>query len=144
MDTKEYNKKYYIKNREKILLKNNKYNNDNKDNLSIKKKDWIINNPTRAKEINKKKGNKYNRKLRVKIIDMMGGKCVHCGFDDYRALQIDHVEGDGTKERKIYNNRSLYYKLIIIDLDNNGNKYQLLCANCNWIKRVENNEYSQK
>ncbi len=31
----------------------------------------------------------------------MGNKCVKCGFSDPRALQIDHINGDGMDNRWI-------------------------------------------
>jgi len=74
----------------------------------------------------------------------LGGKCAKCGFDDYRALQIDHINGDGYKERKskgvgqkYIGNCNTVKKVCKGELKN----YQLLCANCNWIKRYENNEH---
>jgi len=61
---------------------------------------------------------------------------MQCGFDDFRALQIDHINGGGSSERKTLKKDSLYREV----LKDNTNKYQLLCANCNSIKRIENNE----
>ena len=77
-----------------------------------------------------------NRKL---LIKRMGGCCIRCGFDDWRALQIDHVNGGGRKELKTIGkgNSKNYY---ISVLEDTSGKYQLLCANCNWIKRSENKE----
>jgi len=80
----------------------------------------------------------YVRRMRLAALEILGGECVRCGFDDYRALQIDHINGNGTKERKSMTKN--YHKAVIASVLNNENKYQLLCANCNWIKRVENNE----
>lgn len=76
---------------------------------------------------------------RKKVLDVMGGKCVRCGFDDWRALQIDHVNGGGSAEFKSNGSRAAYKKAAAGDPD-----YQLLCANCNWIKRYENNEATGK
>lgn len=80
------------------------------------------------------------RNIRKNVIDKMGGVCVICGFSDYRALQIDHINGGGSKERRENKNivsRGMYLETVLAD---NGEKFQLLCANCNWIKRFENNE----
>ena len=78
------------------------------------------------------------QKLRRRIIERLGGRCVHCGFSDARALQIDHVNSGGQKEirRGLGAGMSYYYRVL---RDETG-KYQLLCANCNWIKRVEKKE----
>lgn len=72
---------------------------------------------------------------RREALETMGGKCVECGFNDWRALQIDHVNGGGSQEFKKIGHRAAYKKAVKGDPN-----YQLLCANCNWIKRYENNE----
>ena len=77
-----------------------------------------------------------NRNYRVEVIIKLGGKCKRCGYDDIRALHIDHVNGDGKKERGIRKSINRRFVNNLID----SNRYQLLCANCNWIKRLENNE----
>jgi len=84
-----------------------------------------------------KKNMDYTKKL---IHDVLGGKCVNCGFADSRALQIDHIHGNGTKE-KGKKAGLMYYKDVLKHIEENNTKYQLLCANCNWIKRFENNEH---
>lgn len=83
-----------------------------------------------------------NRKWRKLLIEQMGGKCCQCGFSDIRALQIDHINGGGHKERDNahhYGNGS-FWKKVLESVMNNEGKYQLLCANCNWIKKYTNNE----
>jgi len=79
----------------------------------------------------------WSRNQRRKLLDLLGGKCAHCGFTDYRALQIDHIEGGGMKDIRSFGNMRTYYKNVMND---KTAKYQILCANCNWIKRHENNE----
>jgi len=75
-------------------------------------------------------------RIRHQLIQYMGGKCVTCGYSDERALQIDHVNGGGVKELRSLT-KGKYYKQVMND---QTGKYQLLCANCNWVKRVENQE----
>lgn len=87
---------------------------------------------------------RFAAKQREELIALLGGKCIRCGFDDPRAMQIDHVYGDGRKERtqKYKSNYSYYVvvkELVIAGTD----RYQLLCANCNQIKKVENNEVAR-
>lgn len=81
----------------------------------------------------------YNRRWRRAAVAALGGKCQRCGFDDARALQIDHVGGDGAARRRAGERTGVagYYKKVIAD---RTGAYQLLCANCNWIKREENGE----
>lgn len=81
------------------------------------------------------------QKKKAEIHTALGSICVKCGFSDSRALQIDHINGGGYTERKLYpTNPKKYYADILKSIKNNECKYQLLCANCNWIKRFENNE----
>ena len=75
------------------------------------------------------------QKLRRLVLFVLGRKCRRCGFSDERALQIDHIAGNGCKERALGSYR-LYRRVLAHKKD-----YQLLCANCNWIKRFENNEH---
>ena len=83
----------------------------------------------------------YLRKLRVIVVDTLSGKCITCGFLDKRALQIDHINGGGSQERKSRIGFSRNFHKHVIDSFLKGeDKYQLLCANCNWIKRSEKNE----
>lgn len=78
------------------------------------------------------------RSFRFAAIRKYGGKCSRCGFDDWRALQFDHVNGSGGCERKLQaKNSGSYYEVILSD---KTGSFQLLCANCNCIKRHEKQE----
>lgn len=81
---------------------------------------------------------------RVEMIRMMGGKCIKCGFDkDMRALQVDHIQGGGCKEQlKI--SRVRFWRYVMDSFNKKEGKYQLLCANCNFIKRYLNNELMRR
>lgn len=94
-----------------------------------KKANWLAKHPQYERE--------YRLKRKLAIFELLGSVCRKCGFDDHRALQIDHVAGGGHTERETYGtNLWKYYKRIKA----NPERYQLLCANCNWIKRHENDE----
>jgi hypothetical protein len=68
-----------------------------------------------------------------------GARCNHCGYDkDVRALQIDHVNGGGSAEIRGGHGAGLAYYLRVLN-DTSGT-YQILCANCNKIKRHANRE----
>lgn len=85
---------------------------------------------------NNLKNKEKTSKIRQQILDKYGNKCVKCGFSDWRALQIDHINGGGSKEVRFLG-QNKYFKSVLADTTG---KYQLLCANCNWIKRFENKE----
>lgn len=79
---------------------------------------------------------------RKEVLHFLGGKCSICGFDDWRALQLDHINGDGARDRRENGTGSLTtagYRRLLADPET-PNKFQILCANHNWIKRYENNE----
>jgi len=78
---------------------------------------------------------RYRFKHRQQILNFYRNKCAICGFDDVRALQLDHINGGGTKENKSISSAGINRRAL-----KHPEEYQLLCANCNWIKRVENKE----
>lgn len=75
------------------------------------------------------------------VFDKLGNECSKCGVDDERCLQIDHVNGGGGKEWAILRSRTKLYKKVLEDTEG---MYQTLCANCNWIKRYENDEWPHR
>lgn len=85
--------------------------------------------------------NARRRRDRQKLIDAMGGVCERCGFDDERALQVDHVNSDGALERA--DKQSSHGPAFLRRILNERSRYMLLCANCNWIKKAEMEEWRQ-
>jgi hypothetical protein len=98
----------------------------------IKKEYWYNRNIERARKVVIERRKKY----RDLALTALGDKCVICGFTDSRALQIDHINGGGCQESRKHKEMWLYKQII----DGNTTNYQLLCANCNWIKRHERKE----
>lgn len=103
-------------------------------------------NPENRAKITKRT-NEYLKKrraeLRSKLFEILGGaKCVKCGYSDSRALQFDHVNGGGRQETKGDYNGNLYGYLLkyVNNPELAKSTFQVLCSNCNWIKRHENNE----
>lgn len=69
------------------------------------------------------------------------GKCARCGEDNPVLLCIDHIEGEGRKERRengIKGGSQFYQWLWNNNLPDG---YQVLCWNCNALKRHENKEH---
>lgn len=79
----------------------------------------------------------YALKAKEQVYAQYGNCCKHCGLRDRRALQLDHVLGGGTKERK---EKRWSSASVCADALKRPEKYQLLCANCNAIKRYDNME----
>jgi len=109
------------------------YNNRRKRNNEYRREKRKI-DPYFATGFDKESWKKHSRekirKTRTEVVEKMGGKCVNCGYDNNKALQVDHINGGGGKERKIYGWK--YWKMLNNLADTN--EYQLLCANCHAIK----------
>lgn len=92
----------------------------------------------KSKTIIESLSTKQQRKLRQKILEKYGATCVRCGFSDPRALHIDHVDSDGSSDlRRGYGGGMSYYYRVLKD---DTGRYQILCANCNAIKRHTDKE----
>ena len=67
-----------------------------------------------------------------RAFEKLGGICVHCDYDNPLALELDHVNGGGRKERRSEYGRNYdFYRSIALG---ERDDIQLLCANCNRIK----------
>lgn len=86
----------------------------------------------------------WGTKRRFDVLCFYGGvppKCKKCGEERIWCLVIDHINNDGYQHRKSMGNKGGHdiYNWIV---KNNypTNKFQVLCHNCNWLKRREHRE----
>lgn len=123
---KAYRKKMYSKHREKRIA------------LTLR-----IRARNRDKYLAYMREHERNKRIEVRklILDKLGRKCVKCGFSDERALQVDHIKGNGREELRRLGHRKFAKKVLA---DKQGEEYQILCANCNTIKKVVNREVYRK
>lgn len=79
------------------------------------------------------------QELKLKVFARLGGRCnwPGCPWTDHRALQIDHVRDDGSLERRLNGRDQSALYLRVLRCKDVAEKYQLLCANHNWVKRAE-------
>lgn len=114
-----------------------KYYHANRERCGAFSSEWT--------KMNREKVNKARHKSDLKYKEMIlahygGGvlACVRCGYSDIDCLCIDHINGGGTQHIKEIGGGTFLYHW----LENNGfpKEYQTLCMNCNWKKRVINNE----
>lgn len=95
-------------------------------------------------EKNREELNKDNIK-RVILIQYLGGKCCKCDYNaDIRALQLDHIHGDGYIDRKSKGKSGKVYRYYVKNLEESKNVLQVLCANCHSIKSIENRDHDRK
>lgn len=131
---KEQNKIYYEKNRSERIAYVTKWRKQNPEKCKKYQRRTYANRSKHYQEYMRQTRQKY----RMEAFEILGGaRCKRCGLDDLRVLQIDHVNGGGRGElSRIGGGNALVHQV-----RREPSKYQVLCANCNWIKRHENGEY---
>jgi len=113
-ERKSYSTEYYLQNREKILGYTKK---------------WAGKPEVRIRAMAHKK--KYRQNIRMRCIDHYSGgtmECACCPEKIYEFLTIDHINGGGTRHKKIHN-AFLYGWLI---KNNFPEGFRVLCMNCNF------------
>ena len=102
---------------------------------------WRKHNPEKARQYNRDNLRRFRQQLKYEVIHHYSpeGKCQRCGFNDFRALSIDHVNGGGFQHYKTLRARgSEFYHWL--RKHNYPLGFQVLCMNCQWIKRSEKGE----
>ena len=111
-----------------------------KNTASERAAKWLKDNPTKRKMTNAARNGRYRRAL----FEAYGGpRCASCGFSDERALQIDHVAGGGSQMTRLLKMRGTGFYTWLRRNDYPPG-FQVLCANCNWIKRHQEQQYNPK
>ena len=140
---REKDKEYYLKNKEWIQPRNREY-------LKVWNKQRWKNMTQEARKAIVKRNASYHTKryyrLKESLVHILGQYwCQKCGQHDKRCLQLDHINGGGcyeygrtaTSKFSSVKKMQLYY---IQHPEEARKKLQVLCANCNWIKRFTNGE----
>ena len=136
---KEYARLWNIKNREKRRLFNKKYREMYPERNREQVKAWRLRNLQYVQQFRANKSREFKLSVLAHYCEAEV-KCVRCGFQDIRALSIDHINGKGRQHRNqvgATHGRAFYNWL---KENNFPIGYQVLCMNCNWIKRFENKE----
>ena len=103
--------------------------------------------PQRTDQIGKRRGvcrgcfNKKTKiiwwKLKTRILDYYGHICKCCGEDDDIFLTIDHINNDGFKDKYPGGSKKTGKNLyMVIEKLGYPDKFQVLCHNCNFGKKV--------
>jgi len=109
-------RKYYQEHREERIAYHEKYNQEHREEHKLKHKvrTWDI---------------------KLKVIKLLGGRCRNCNLADARVLQVNHLNGGGTKERAFRGSNKFY--LGILSGERGVGDLELLCANCNILYEYE-------
>lgn len=68
---------------------------------------------------------------KIKAINLLGGKCVKCGYNHPGALEFHHKD-ESTKSFNIGNVSHKSWKILLEEI----NKCELLCANCHRLEHT--------
>ena len=79
------------------------------------------------------------QEVRKRLQQLLGGKCIRCGIDDYRLLDFDHVD-PVTKTMNISQELHLSWERLVEET----NKCQLLCPNCHRLKTMETRQFDSR
>jgi hypothetical protein len=94
----------------------------------------------RSVTLQRNKNTRDQLKLQVIQHYSPGMKCIKCQFADIRALAVDHVNGGGKKHVKEIGGVGRFYRWLVEHNFPEG--FQVLCMNCNMLKRWENGEHN--
>lgn len=78
---------------------------------------------------------RYRWNTKRRIVEYFGGKCIECGIDDIRVLQVNHLKGSSFEDRRFSSSHQIY--AAILREERNRFDYDLRCANCNILYDYE-------
>ena len=121
------------------MAKTRKWDRSEKGLASYRRYHW------KNRERRLKYSHEWREENKRRIFDFYSNgtmKCALCGFPDYRALCLDHIDNNGAEHRKSLSNGNrentssdtIYLSLI---KSNFPSGFQILCHNCNIIKEYE-------
>jgi hypothetical protein len=144
---KEKKKRYYQKNKSnpqfkaRLLSNARKWYQNHKEEMHLRNQKWA---KTHRKELNAW-ASRQNSKQKLETLTYYGGNPPQCAnpFDEHKetytnilTLTMDYIPGGHGRKGWPFG-RGLYYKL---KREGYPKDWQVLCMNCQWIKRIKNKE----
>lgn len=120
---KERMKRYYQKNRKRLISNQRLYRNNHLEECRKRNKEYAKRNKSKVAILTR---NWVQRKRESIIQGKLGGKCIRCGNDDIRVLEVNHKEVKTKRGRRDWYTRGFDLR-----------KVELLCANCHRIEHYE-------
>jgi len=85
-----------------------------------------------------KYGRTYDIKQRKQIMTLLNQhSCVNCGEDDFEVLEIDHINGVGSRLIKIFKSKRKEWLYFIKNPQKIQEELQILCRNCRKLKQFD-------
>ncbi len=118
------------------------YYRSHREHCRDKDKKWWAENRTEYNEVRRERGLEYRRGVKLDLLKHYSSgtmECAICGFSDIKALSIDHMNGGGAAHRREVGQGINFYRWLRKHGYPEG--YQVLCMNCQWVKRYDRNGY---
>ena len=135
-------KRFYLQHRETILAKQKARRLNNLSESLKKERLKRLRNLDRVRFQERRSQRKRRQEIKLEIYSLLGNHCIKCGFNDKRALEIDHKDPRMAKKEPLRCQSVTYYRRILERIKSGSKDYQLMCCNCNRIKAWE--EYWEK
>lgn len=110
------------------------YYQKNKEKIRAKKAEQMRSLRNKYQDKFRQQGLSYRQAMRERLMDIYGRVCAICGYEDSRALTLDHIHGDGNLERKEFGETGVYRRAV---KEFQPEKYRTLCMNCQFIEHKE-------
>ena len=87
-----------------------------------------------AMSLRKKPSTRYKR-LRWRVIKMLGGCCAHCGCDGMRVLELHHKRGGGKRETRKVGRDAFLYNIVMGRRKTDD--LEICCRPCHAVEEVK-------
>ena len=126
--TKEYGRQHYLENKEKLRQQGKEYYSKNKERIDARNKKYYASHRNECCERGKIYAVQKRKELQNEVFRIYGHMCACCGESNQIFLTLDHINGNGTRERTESPGFGMLKKAI---READKTKYQILCYNCN-------------
>ena len=118
-------------NREKVRSTDRIWYARNKDRVNAnRRKEYAKNQQERCEKISQKR-----RERKQKLVDILGGKCADCGYNEFLdALEFDHVRNKTVQIAPLISGGS--WERVLEE----AQKCELVCANCHRVRTAKRRE----
>jgi hypothetical protein len=123
-----YMRLYRAKNRQKVRDYQNAYKAKHRQRYPQHYRSYRLRNLEACRQ----RQRNASRKLKARVMLMYDGKCAYCGQDDLGQLCIDHRDGGGEADRKLYGSGAAFYRRLLKEPKRDD--LCVACAGCNALK----------
>ncbi|KKM94799.1 hypothetical protein LCGC14_1194780 [marine sediment metagenome] len=130
-------RRWRAKNLEKARAKCRKWQEENPEKAQAATNNWRSNNREKVRSTDRiwyarEKISQKRRERKQKLVDILGGKCADCGYNEFLdALEFDHVRNKTVQIAPLISGGS--WERVLEE----AQKCELVCANCHRVRTAE-------